>query len=212
MTATAEHLGVGIGQGLAQVAPAAEAYEGSPGFKLLVKGMTLRMQKIVGEYNPSEKADDYMKRLMEVNTPVIDSAVDWKSTAEKKVRNLFRGTYGKRARLSETPKDVSLGNVFTQGETLAEDAASSNAIEILGADGRRLDEDQDSAAVPQPSLATAFDANVWHLLDGDKLSTAEIQKAVDQAAETPRRTGHSDADFDDDVDASGDQQVDPGDV
>ena len=61
-------------------------------------------------------------------------------------------------------------------------------------------------------LATVFDADVWPLLDGNTLTTAEIQKAVEQAVETPRRTGHFNADFDDDVDASGDLQVEPGDV
>ena len=47
MTATAENLGVGIGEGLAQAAPAAEDYEDTPGFRLLVKGMALRMNRKV---------------------------------------------------------------------------------------------------------------------------------------------------------------------
>ena len=115
------------------------------------------------------------------------------------------------------PKDVSLEQFFTKGGTFdlsesveGQDAASSHEAPEM--ESRRLDEDQDTAAVPPPVLATAFDADVWPLLGRDTLTTSEIQKAVEQASETPRRTGHSDADFgDDDVDASVDQQVEPGD-
>ena len=114
MTSTAKNLGMGIGQGLAPAAPATEAHVNSKGFDLLVKGMTCRMRQMVGDYNPDERPEDYMKKLMEVNTPVINSAVDWKCTAEKKVRSFFRGTHSKYADPSEVPSNVSLGNIFTQ--------------------------------------------------------------------------------------------------
>ena len=62
-------------------------------------------------------------------------------------------------------------------------------------------------------MVIAFDASVWDLLEGDKqLSTADIRRAVEQAAETPIRAELSDADFEDDVEASGDHSVEPGDV
>ena len=48
-----------------------------------------------------------MMRMMDINTPVMNSAVAWKSAAQNKMKNLLRGTYGKRARDSEAPKDVS---------------------------------------------------------------------------------------------------------
>ena len=62
-------------------------------------------------------------------------------------------------------------------------------------------------------MVTAFDANVLDLLEEDKqASTADIRRAVEQAAETPVPANHSDADFEDDVEASGDHSVEPGDV
>ena len=59
-----------------------------------------------------------MKKMMDINTPIINSAVAWKAAAQKKVQKLFRGTHGKRARDSEMPKDVSLELFFTKGGTL----------------------------------------------------------------------------------------------
>ena len=62
-------------------------------------------------------------------------------------------------------------------------------------------------------MATAFDASVWDLLDGDRQrSTADMQRAVDLAVETPVPANHSDADFEDDVEAGGDHSVESGDV
>ena len=149
---------------------------------------------------------------MDSNTPVLNAAIAWKAAAENKVKQLFRGTHGKRVRDSTTPRDVSLEQFFTRGETL-DPPESDMGQDAAVSQGIRLDEDQDEAAVPPPVLTTAFDADVWPLVDRDKLTTAEIQKAVEQSVETPRRTGHSDVDFGvDDADASGDQQVEPGDV
>ena len=44
MTATAEDLGVGVGEGLVHAMPEA-GFENTPGFRLLVKGMVLRMKE-----------------------------------------------------------------------------------------------------------------------------------------------------------------------
>ena len=147
---------------------------------------------------------------MDSNTPVLNAAIAWGSAAEKKVNRFLQGTYGKRARDSMTPRDVSLDQHFTRGETLGtpesgayQDSAMSQEI--------RPDEDQGGAAVPPPMLRTAFAADVWPRVDQDSLTTAEMQKVVEQSVETLRHTGHSDVDFGgDDADASGDQQAEPG--
>ena len=62
-------------------------------------------------------------------------------------------------------------------------------------------------------MVIAFDANVWDLLEEYKqASTADIRRAVEQAAETPVPADHFDADFEDGVEASGDHSVEPGGV
>ena len=77
-------------------------------------------------------------------------------------------------------------------------------------------------------MVTAFDANVWDLLDVDRrISTADMQRAVDSAVavdpavgipapvsavDVPVPASHSDADLEDDVEASGDHSVEPGGV
>ena len=61
-------------------------------------------------------------------------------------------------------------------------------------------------AAPPPVLTTAFAAEVWPQVDRESLSTAEIQREIEQSVETPRCTGHSDVDFDgEDAETSGDQ-------
>ena len=114
MTATAEHLGVGVGEGLAQANPASEMYEDTRGFRLMAKGMALRMIKKGGRWQPREKAEDYLKIVMDNNTPVLNAAIAWGSAAENKVKQFLQGTNGKRARDSMTPRDVSLKQYFTK--------------------------------------------------------------------------------------------------
>ena len=71
---------------------------------------------------------------------------------------------------------------------------------------REIRPDEDEVAAPPPVLTTVFVAEVWPRVDRDSLTTAEIQREIEQSVETPRHTGHSDVDFGgDDAEAGGDQ-------
>ena len=201
MTATAKHLGVGVGKGLAQAQPASEMYENTNGFKLMAKGMALWMLKKGGECQPFEKVDDYLKRITDSNTPVLNAAVAWGSAAEKKVNKFIRRT--KRARDSETSEDAPLRQHFTQRETPDPQESIAGPLSAMS---QEIRPDEDEVVAPPPVLATAFTAEVWPQVDRESLSTAEIQREIEQSVETPRDTGHSDVDFGgEDAETSGDQ-------
>ena len=190
MTTTARRLDSGIGKGLAQAEPAPEIYENTRGFSMMAKGIAVWMQKKGDKCQPLEKAEDYLKRVMDSNTPVINAAVAWGAAAEKKVAELIERT--KRARSSETPSADSLDQRFTQAETLnsLEPAASR---ESAMSQEVRLDEDEMEA--PTPFLNTAFAAEVWPRVNRDNLSATDIEREIDQSSGNPGHTGHSDVDF-----------------
>ena len=190
LNATAKHLGVGIGKGLAQAEPASEVYENTRGFSLMAKGLSIWMLKKGDKCQPFEKAEDYLKRVMDNNTPVINAAVAWGSAAEKKVNMFLQRT--KRARCSETPSADPLHRHFTQGETLCPLESTAGQDSAMS---QEIRPDEDEMAVSPPVLTTAFAAEVWPRVDRESLSTTEIQREIDQSGETPRPTGHSDVDF-----------------
>ena len=190
MTTTTRCLDSGIGKGLTQAEPAPEIYENTLGFSMMAKGIAVWMQKKGDKCQPFEKAEDYLKRVMDSNTPVINAAVAWGAAAEKKVAELIERT--KRARSSETPSADSLDQRFTQAETLnpLEPAASR---ESAMSQEVRLDEDE--MEVPTPFLNTAFAAEVWPRVNRDNLSATDMEREIDQLSGNPGHTGHSDVDF-----------------
>ena len=190
LTATARRLNIGIGKGLAQAEPAPEIYENTRGFNMMTKGLAILMQKNGDKYQPREKAEDYLRKVMDSNTPVINAAVAWGAAAEKKVTMLIEKT--RRARSSGMSSAESLRQRFIQEET-PNPLGSAAGRESAKSQEARLDEDEMEA--PTPFLNTAFAAEVWPRVDRDSLSTTEIEREIDQSSEIPGHTGHSDADF-----------------
>ena len=190
LTATARRLNIGIGKGLAQAEPAPEIYENTRGFNMMTKGLAILMQKNGDKCQPLEKAEDYLRKVMDSNTPVINAAVAWGAAAEKKVTMLIEKT--RRARSSGMSSAESLRQRFTQEEA-SNPLGSAAGRESEMSQEARLDEDEMEA--PTPFLNTAFAAEVWPRVDRDSLSAKDMEGEIDQSSEVPWPTGHSDADF-----------------
>ena len=173
---------MGIGQGPMPAEPATEDYRNHKGFKLLVKCMSLRIRRVAGDYDPAENAEDYMQQLIEVNTPVINAAVGWKSAAEKRFRKFNRPRFGRNSAAEDAPLQWR----FTMGSTEGEDFTPSRPVEIYAADGRQQDDDEGEDAREEPCMMTAFDATVWDLLEEKKQATTEeLRRTMEQAADVP---------------------------
>ena len=172
MTAVAENLPLSIGKGLMK----AEVRDDektvgtlidSLGYKLLQKSPLLQggLSRRIGERREDETEDDYLKRALKLNTPIINSAIAWTNVAQKKVRKYLRDEWN-----DKQSSYGSSGISFAQGKTQPGSATESmvtdmhgNPIELLDTplDTPRGDE---TGEEPKPVVNTAFDADVWPLL------------------------------------------------
>ena len=126
------------------------------------------MAKRVGARQDGESPDAFMKKAMLTTTPIINSYVDWKSSAQKKVQALF----GKKSddEVSVPPPS------FIAGSSVP---ASSTASVIYDAAGNVMRFDEEDSGELQPVLDTAFDATVWPIIEeGNQATAGELQETV----------------------------------
>ena len=113
-----------------------------------------------------------MKKAMLTTTPIINSYVAWKSSAQKKVQKLFS-----RKTSDDEPGEAPS---FAAGSSVP---ASSGASEVYDAAGNVIRLDDEEKDDPKPVLTTAFDSAIWPIVEGGKQATAdELQETIGDAA------------------------------
>ena len=125
MTAVAENLPFSIGKGLmeAEVRDDEETVgelTNSLGFRLLKKSAIVQggLSRRIGERRADETEEDYLKRALKENTPIVNSAIAWTNYAQKKVRKCLRDEWN-----DEKSPYGSSGVRFAQGKTQPGSAA-----------------------------------------------------------------------------------------
>ena len=169
-------MGSGLTRGEASEPEELESMSSGLGFSMLAKGMA----KNVGEMQTSESVTDYVKRAIATTTPVVNSFIQWKAGAQKRVTKFLKEQPAK-----DDDDSLPLSS-FTAGPSVL---VSSSSMGIYDSAGRELiwNEAADDF-VPVP-VETAFDAAVWDTIDKSrKAPVSELQEVI---------TGmhHSSADF-----------------
>ena len=170
MTAVAQDLPFSIGKGLmhAEVRDDKETVgelTDSLGFHLLQKSLTLQggLFRKIGKRHADETEDDYLKRALTLNTPIVNAAIAWTNNAQKKVRKYLRDEWN-----DEKSPYGSSRISFAQGTTQPGSAAMRE-ITVTDAHGRTWPPDtpfvtprgDDTGEEPKLVVNTAFDADVW---------------------------------------------------
>ena len=132
------------------------------GFGLLVKGMAKR----VGAIQPGESEDKFMRRAVASTTPVVNSLVQWKAGAQRRVQKFLKQEQPPAA---EAPLRT-LDEFFIQSTTME---STQSSVGVYDAAGNELvfDDDKDDYT---PALDTAFDDKVWGLVCDADTSTASV--------------------------------------
>ena len=178
MTATSQWLhssvGFGVTQGKASKPEELESMSTGIGFNMLAQAMA----RNVGSIETDETVTDYMKRAVATTAPVVNSLIQWKAGAQRRVTKF----------LKEQPKadDSKPLSRFTVGETVA---ASSSAMDIFDAAGNQLVYDEAADNFVPVNLDTAFDSTVWDAVEGSR------QAPVSALQETVTGAHQSSADF-----------------
>ena len=167
LTATQNFLRAPVGGGLTEGLPTSpEELESMSstglGFGLLVKGLAKR----VGDIEPGESEDTFMRRAVKSTVPVVNSLVQWKAGAQKRVQKFLK---------QEQPPAAgaplrTLDELFIQGTTVE---ATQSSVGVFDAKGNELVFDDDKNDYT-PALDTAFDAKVWGLVCDADTSTASV--------------------------------------
>ena len=167
LTATQNWLRAPVGGGLTEGLPASpEELESMSstglGFGLLVKGLAKR----VGDIEPGESEDSVIRRAVKSTAPVVNSLVQWKAGAQKRVQKFLKQEQPPAA---EAPLRT-LDELFIQSTTME---ATQSSVGVYDAAGNELvfDDDKDDYT---PALDTAFDAKVWGLVCDADTSTASV--------------------------------------
>ena len=200
MTAVGEDLPFAIGKGLApdevRGDEAVETLTESLGFLLLQKSAILQggLSRRIGERRADETEEDYLKRALTLNTPIVNAAIAWTNNAQKKVRKFLRGEWN-----DEKSPYGSSRISFAQGTTQPGSAAMRE-ITVTDAHGRTWPPDtpfvtprgDDTGEEPKPVVNTAFDADVWpHVSDKHEAPAAALQKVIDETTQAPGARGSS---------------------
>ena len=167
LTASHNWLRAPVGGGLTEGQPTSpeelESMSSSDlGFGLLVKGMAKR----VGSAEPGESEEGFMKRAVVATAPIVNSLVQWKAGAQKRVQRFLN---------QEEPPAAgaplrTLDEFFIQGTTVE---ATKSSMGVFNAAGVELVFDDDKDAYT-PALDTAFDDKVWGLVCDAETSTASV--------------------------------------
>ena len=167
LTASQNWLRAPVGGGLTEGQPTSpeelESMSSSDlGFGLLVKGMAKR----VGSVEPGESEDGFMRRAVVATAPIVNSLVQWKAGAQKRVQKFLKQEQPPAA---EAPLRT-LDELFIQSATME---PTQSSVGVFDSAGNELvfDDDKDDYT---PALDTAFDDKVWGLVCDADTSTASV--------------------------------------
>ena len=122
-----------------------------------------------------------MKRAVVATAPIVNSLVQWKAGAQKRVQKF----------LNKQPPATAAAPVFTQSTTMT---SSQSSVGVFDAAGNEMvfDDELDDY---KPIMDTAFDVKVWSLVCNAETSTAsELQDTITGAHQSSADFGGGDDD------------------
>ena len=159
------------------------------GFKMLMKTALLQggMRKTVGEPSANESQEDYFKRALRKQRPVVNSAIAWTWKAIKEVKSSFW-----QDPRSEPKRPTELSDFATGGQVAGSDSVGAH---VLDSEGNEIKLEADSDEEPEepvekkvdeelgeehrPLMLTAFSTEAWAAVEtNQEQSTSEILTAV----------------------------------